>query len=96
MQEMMDKMSLLLQAKSDGRGHEKSGCAGRGAASGVGRNGEISPGNRRKLPAAVSVSLGDTAGGESSSRPGAEGEPVRALGIPAKGGFGGFQNTNSL
>ena len=48
------------------------------------------------LPAAVSVGLGDTAGGESSSRPGAEGEPVRALEVSAKGGFGGFQNTNSL
>ena len=85
MQEMMDNMSLLLQAKSDGRGQEESGGAGRGAASGIGGIGEISPGNRRELPAAVGIGLGDTAGGKSSSRPGVEGEPVRALGVPAKG-----------
>ena len=96
MQEMMDNMSLRLQAKSDGRGQEESGGAGRGAASGIGGIGEISPGNRRELPAAVGVGLGETAGGDSSSRPGAEGVPVRALGVPAKGGFGGFQNTDSL
>ena len=96
MQEMMNKMPLLLQAKSDGRGQEESGGAGRGAASGFGGIGEIVPGNRRELPAAVGVGLRDTAGGESRSRPGAEGEPVRALEVPAQGGFGGFQNSNSL
>ena len=47
MQEMMD-MSMLLQAKSDGRGQEESGGAGRGAALGVGGTGEISPDNRRE------------------------------------------------
>ena len=46
-QEMMDNMSLLLQAKSDGRGQEASGGAGRGAASGFGGIGEISSRNRR-------------------------------------------------
>ena len=96
LKEMMDNMSLLLQTKSDGRGEEESGGAGRGPASGVGGNGEISPGNPQELPAAVGVGLGDTAGGESSSRSGAEGEPVQAQEVPAKSGFGGFQNTDSL
>ena len=48
------------------------------------------------LHLAVVVREGATTGGESSSRPGAEGVLVRAVKVPAEGGFGGFHNTDSL
>lgn len=61
MQEMMDKMSLLLQTKS--------GCGSRGAASGCGIVGLSTPGNRlSELPAAVGVRTDDAARGGSNSR----------------------------
>ena len=41
------------------------------------------------------VREGDTAGGESSSRPDVEGVLVRTVEVPAEGGCGGSHNTNS-
>ena len=56
----------------------------------------VLPGRHQELHHAVVVGEGDTAGGESSNRPGVGRVLVRAVEVPAEGGFGVFQNTNSL
>ena len=97
MQEMMGRLPSLLQAELDGRGREESGGAVRARR----RCGGIGPGtvcSTEQPPRAASgggFREGDTAGGESSSRPGVEGVLVRTAEVPAEGGCGGSHNTNS-
>ncbi|CAB1100120.1 unnamed protein product [Ectocarpus sp. CCAP 1310/34] len=92
MQGVMDKMSSLLQAMPDCGSRGGPGGAGRRAASCGGIVGISPPGScLSELHAAAGVRTDDAAGRESSSRSGTEGEPVRALDVPANGGFGGFQ-----
>jgi len=93
---MRGRLSSVLQATSEGVGQEESGGAGRGAA-GVGGIG-ASPRHR----AAESYVLRWTSvktrplGERAAGWPDAECALARALEVPAEGGFGGFQNTDSL
>ncbi|CAB1120145.1 unnamed protein product [Ectocarpus sp. CCAP 1310/34] len=82
------------RAESEGQGQEGSAALQEGAA-GAAELG-VPPSSHRELCPAVVVREGDTAGGESSSRPGVEGALVRDVEVPAAGGFGAFQDTNSL
>lgn len=84
MQEMVDKMSSLLQAKSDDRSRGSRGGAGRSAAGGGGIREISPPGSHLELSTAVGVGLDDTAAVENNSRPGVEGEPGRAFEVPAQ------------
>ncbi|CAB1106142.1 unnamed protein product [Ectocarpus sp. CCAP 1310/34] len=93
-QEMMGMLPSLLQAESEGQGQEGSAALQDGAA-GAAEMG-VPPSSHRELCPAVVVREGNTAGGESSSRPGVEGALVRDVEVPAAGGFGAFQDTNSL
>ncbi|CAB1109673.1 unnamed protein product [Ectocarpus sp. CCAP 1310/34] len=93
-QEMMGMLPSLLQAESEGQGQEGSAALQEGAA-GAAELG-VPPSSHRELYPAVVVREGDTAGGERSSGPGVEGALVRDVEVPAAGGFGAFQDTNSL
>ncbi|CAB1109015.1 unnamed protein product [Ectocarpus sp. CCAP 1310/34] len=93
-QEMMGMLPSLLQAESEGQGQEGSAALQEGAAGAAALG--VPPSSHRELCPAVVVREGDTAGGESSSRPGVEGALVRDVEVPAAGGFGAFQDTNSL
>ncbi|CAB1107197.1 unnamed protein product [Ectocarpus sp. CCAP 1310/34] len=93
-QEMMGMLPSLLQAESEGQGQEGSAALQEGAA-GAAELG-VPPSSHRELYPAVVVREGDTAGGKTSSRPGVEGALVRDVEVPAAGGFGAFQDTNSL
>ncbi|CAB1108006.1 unnamed protein product [Ectocarpus sp. CCAP 1310/34] len=93
-QEMMGMLPSLLQAESEWQGQEGSAALQEGAA-GAAELG-VPPSSHRELYPAVVVWEGDTAGGESSSRPGVEGALVRDVEVPAAGGFGASQDTNSL
>ena len=93
MQEMMGRLPSLLQAELDGRGREESGGAvrARRRCGGIVCSAEQPP----RAASGGGVREGDTAGGESSSRPGVEGVLVRTAEVPAEGGCGGSHNTNS-
>ncbi|CAB1120944.1 unnamed protein product [Ectocarpus sp. CCAP 1310/34] len=94
---VMDKMSSLLQAMPD--------CGSRGGPAGAGRRaaycggivGISLPGScLSELYAAAGVRTDEASGRESSSRSGTENEHVRALDVPANGGFGGFQTIDFI
>ncbi|CAM9439893.1 unnamed protein product, partial [Ectocarpus sp. 12 AP-2014] len=82
---MVDKMPSLLQARSDDRSRRSQGGAGRSATGGEGIREISSQGSQLELFTAVGVGLDDTAAVENNSRPGVEGEPVRAFEVPAQG-----------
>ena len=86
MQEMMGRLPSLLQAELDGRGREESGGAvrARRRCGGIVYSAEQPP----RAASGGDVREGDTAGGESSSRPGVEGVLVRTAEVPAEGGCG--------
>lgn len=84
MQKMMGRLPWPLQAESDGRGREESGCAERGTAGA----GELAVFPRAATKSCIlqwSSGRG-TLLEESSSGPGMESVPVRAVEVSAEGG----------
>ena len=94
MQEMMGRLPSLLQAELDGRGREESGGAvrARRRCGGIVCSAEQPP----RAASGGGVREGDTAGGESSSRPGVEGVLVRTVEVPAEGVWGISQHQLSV
>lgn len=82
MQEIMGKLPLLLQPKSDGQGREESAALKKTPQVSFFFVGTSPPSSHQELHAAVGASEDDTAGEESSSRSGVEVALARALEVP--------------